>query len=241
MNKGALRVTNIKKVIQNSPKRKDSKNRTKRNQQPNNQNYPHNHVSIGECDEQRKDSDENNNADGWIDEEDEIQGMIREMCHEVFYKDNRNGGNCDHTKNSDSIMNKGSDDDDKNMNFKFSEYQNNNDFVSQLPSRLREPNSNDDEDWNINLKYKVKLQVECHVNNYLKSLNKTETDMRMKFTKAKQKISECIRLLELHYHELGYKETQYFNKLNDCRKLILTQSQEHLNTEILKLDETNDK
>lgn len=260
-NRGASRVSNVKKVIQNPPppKRKDSKTtRTKRNQQElkNNQNYPRNHISTGECDERKikyfEDNEENNN--GWVDDDndDEIQGMIREMCHEAFHKkDTRNGGtrNCNHTKKSDSIMNKGSDDDDdKHINFKFSEYEINDHFASQLPShrftQLTESNSNnDEEDWNdhIDLKYKVRLEVECHVNDHLKSLHKTEFDMRMKFTKAKQQISECIRVLELHYDELGYKERQYFNKLNDCRKLILTQSQQHLNAEILKLDGTNDK
>ncbi len=85
-------------------------------------------------------------------------------------------------------------------------------------------------------KHELLKDIQQDINHHLKSLQQTEDEMRTKFSTAKKKLHDCIVVLELHHEELCKKEVQYFHDLNECRKVIFSEAQDHFHAEIKKLE-----
>lgn len=159
------------------------------------------------------------------DNEDEIQDMIRTMCGVAFQKDFIND-KLSKSKSQSQMMN-------ENYDFVHNDYQHVYHEFKGPNIKIEDGSSNcirSDIDLNVSLPYKFK--VESLTNHHLKSLHRTEVLMKAKFEKAKTSISDRIKVLQLHYHDLSKRERIYFDELNDCRKQILTESQDHLKFQI---------
>lgn len=194
---------------------------------------------------------------------DEIQAMIRNMCDHAFQRDSqeeREKG-CEDNEYSEVKAEDGRSKIDKqaqattslnetNRNFKPFQYEYNahdipsfqlllNDkisFINHNESDAHPAQGNEEQNKNIAFIYKLKENLELHVNNhYLKPLRKKEKNMQCKFDNAKKQIFDSIQVLQLYHDELTKKERQYFDDLGNYRTLICSEAQDHCNAEIQKV------